>query len=225
MIETDLLSLVPPHEQISPLRIPAGKKIIVVAGEIKSGKDEFTTQGVDFYQSRDLCVEKRSTSQWLKELANENFAEPILRGLSLRGPLLEHGELTREALLHFGFALQKEFGEDCLTYSLLLSASKRLQLDSPRLDVFILNGIRRAKEAMLIHHWNLPFVWVHSTYELCRDREKKYGQIKDPVLFRERYLEEQKELITVKFLSDYRIDNTGTIDELREQSEEFYAAI
>jgi len=174
------------------------KIIIGVAGQIASGKDTLSNYAIEKYKAKQLKFSK------------------VLRDILQR----IYKENTRENMQTLSTLLRQYFGDDLLAnviYNDIKNASE---------DIIIVDGVRRLPDIEMLKTLGFKLLFIEATPEVryerliqrsenIDDRNKTFEEFQ-----KESMAETEVRIADLKNVSDYVIDNNGTLDELYRKIDE-----
>jgi len=167
---------------------------------------------------------KETFSKFLKEMvAEEDLAH--IRFSDILKDTLEAWDLptTRENMQHLAVIMNQGFGEGTLTHAVYQRISKLKK------KIIILDGVRWKTDVELLERFkNHTLIYItadlESRYKRLKKRAEKSGEDRSSM---EQFLKEEKapnELLIQEIgaQAEVKIENNGTLNELRRQVENFY---
>lgn len=174
------------------------KLVIGLCGRIGSGKTV-----VSDYLHKNYGASQRRFSQILMDILDRLY--------------LPH---EREYLQKLGSALRNSIGHD-----VIVNAFRR-DIESDKNEIVVIDGIRYPNEVELLRRFeNNILIYINAPAELryrwCRIRgEKGESGITFEEFIESENRETERMIDEIRKIADYRIDNTGTIEELYKRIEE-----
>ncbi len=171
------------------------KLVIGLSGRIGSGKGT-----IGDYLASEYCAEGRRFSDILSDL--------LVR---------LHIPVERAALQRMGATLRSMFGDDVLVQTL------RKDLEEAEADIVMVDGVRYPNEVEMLRGFEKSILFfVDAPPKIRFERVRKRGEKgEEKIDFQEFLRAEQREterhLDEVKAMADYRLDNSGSFEDLYKQ--------
>ncbi len=180
------------------------KYVIGVVGENGAGKATFTT------------FLKAAAAP--KNVAFLRFSDVLVQTLNLWGI-----PLTRSNLQNLAIIMDGQYGKGSVT------RATETRIKKKKADVIVVEGVRWKQDVPMIKGFPNSFlVYITADTRVRYERLKARGEkVDEKTKTYEQYLKEEKagtevEIPEIGAGADYKIENDGTIDELREKVEKFY---
>jgi dephospho-CoA kinase len=169
--------------------------VIGLSGRIGSGKGT-----IGEYLAREYGAEGRRFSDILVDLLKRLHISP-----------------ERKALQNMGATLRSQFGDDVLVKAL------KKDLEAADSNIVMVDGVRYQNEVEMLRGFEKSILFfVDATPEIRFERVRKRGEKGEGEIDYEEFLRAEKReteryLDQIKALADFRLDNSGSFDDLYKQ--------